>query len=100
MNDRKMKGFMFNSKAKVEWELSLDAPIDEQERLIRLNRIHKIDLTKYTYGMSNVEQNFADLHNKAYEEILKGNGTKPKALARLTRLISEMTEKAVKLRGY
>lgn len=68
----KAAGYLCLEKARVRWYLSIDThdlPQDIRERGQRTYRSIKIDNNELEFS-----EGFTELHNKSYEEILKGNG--------------------------
>jgi len=94
-NDKCMEGMIESNSAIVRWKLKIDAPIDKQRRDIKFAEGHKIDLTGYTYGTSRTQVDFTNLHNKAYENIIKGEGVRPADLISVTKLVSDITNTAL-----
>jgi UDP-N-acetyl-2-amino-2-deoxyglucuronate dehydrogenase len=65
-------GYLVLSKARVRWFLSIDTndlPENIKAKCQRTYRSIKINNTELEFS-----EGFTDLHNKSYEEILKGNG--------------------------
>lgn len=68
----KAAGYLGLEKARVRWYLSIDTndlPQNIKERGQRTYRSIKIDNRELEFS-----EGFTELHNKSYEEILKGNG--------------------------
>lgn len=68
----KAAGYLCLEKARVRWYLSIDTndlPQDIREKGQRTYRSIKIDNNELEFS-----EGFTELHNKSYEEILKGNG--------------------------
>ena len=61
---RRAEGVIEFEKAKVKWAVAIDAPIDKQKRLLKIN--------DKTYNLT--QMGFEGLHGKVYDEILKGRG--------------------------
>ena len=91
-DNRKIEGILECTEARIKWRLRIDAPIREQKREIIFRGKEPIDLTRFSYGKTEVE--FANLHTKVYEDIMKGKGIRPKDLMRVTKLAAEMTEES------
>jgi UDP-N-acetyl-2-amino-2-deoxyglucuronate dehydrogenase len=94
-DDKSMKGMIQNERAIVRWELSIDAPENNQVREIKFGEGQRIDLTGYIYGGSDVRVDFNNLHNKVYEDIMKGEGVRPKDIIETTQLVRDMTDIAL-----
>lgn len=64
-----------------KWRVSLNAPMDNQRRIFEING-YKLKLNK----------GIETLHNKVYEEIVKGNGIHPKEIKATAMLINKLYE--------
>ena len=99
MDEREMTGRLLSNTCKVDWKISLNANINEQSRIIHLNRVHHIDLTSITYGSKKVTtDDFSNLHTKTYKAILAGDGIKPKDLVNTTNLLDALTTEAIEFK--
>ena len=94
-DDKRMKGMIQNERAIVRWELSIDAPENNQIREIKFAEGQRIDLTGYSYGGSDIKVDFNNLHNKVYEDIMKGEGVRPKDIIETTQLVEDMTNRSL-----
>ena len=77
--DKYAKGVIIFGHTVAKWELSLEAPMDNQKRILT------IDDNKL-----NLSQGFENLHTKVYEELLAGHGTPVRACEQTMRLIDEI----------
>jgi UDP-N-acetyl-2-amino-2-deoxyglucuronate dehydrogenase len=77
--DRKIcGGRIYFKNCKAEWGLSIEQPIDNQFRYLKIND-ESINLT----------QNFDGLHTKIYQETIKGNFIKLSDVETAIKLLSE-----------
>jgi len=78
--NKKASGTIIFNKKVVHWKIALDAPMDNQVRIIK-SRDKKLNLTQGIEG----------LHNKAYQKIIAGNGICPSELINTTKLIETLS---------
>lgn len=79
IGERRAQGVINFDGVNVRWELSLNAPLDKQERFIYLDN-YKLNLSR----------NFEKLHIEVYKQILAGNGIKPRAVKKTLLLIDQI----------
>ena len=80
LTTRNANGQLRFKNAKIVWSLSINAPMDNQLRRLKINDIN-IDLTRH----------FEDLHTKVYRDVKIGKGISFEEAGRAIKLIEEMT---------
>lgn len=78
------KGKIRFLNAKVNWEIGLDAPMDNQKRIFEING-----------DKLNLSQGFDNLHTKVYEEMLQGRGIKLEECGETIQLIERIKDNAI-----
>ena len=81
---KRAKGKIRFLNAYVNWELALDAPMDNQKRIFEINR-----------NKLNLSQGFENLHTKVYEEMLEGRGIKLDECGETIKLIEKIKDNAI-----
>lgn len=81
LTDKRARGTISFLKADVDWELSLDAPMDNQKRILTIDG-----------ERVNLSQNFENLHTAVYKELFSGNGLKVSEALPVIKLIESLKD--------
>lgn len=79
LNSRFADGICWMEKAKVSWHISIDAPMDNQNRLLTIgDQVIRLD------------RHFEGLHLKVYQDVLAGKGTTVYEASKAIRLVESL----------
>lgn len=79
LNEKQAAGLIQFKNADVDWELSIWAPMDNQQRILKIDS-EQLNLSKY----------FENLHIKVYKEFLNGRGVNIKECETTIKLIEDL----------